>query len=75
MRLGLMNQPLDCFLADVIVLLDSRMGQSLDPGVCFTATSFLVRSTATGFSVLAGVERRYRVRACCVVASIMQVRF
>ena len=39
-----MNQFVDCFLADVIVLFDSRMGQSLDSEVYFTATSFLVPS-------------------------------
>ena len=62
MRLELKNQLLDCFLADVIVLLDSRMGQSLDPEVFFTATTFVVRSTVTILFMLA------RVRACCVLA-------
>ena len=52
MRLELVNQLLDCFLAGVILLLDGRMGQSLDPEVNFTATAFFVRSTAKGFSVL-----------------------
>ena len=49
--LQLMNQLLDCFLAGVILLLDSRMEQSLNPEVYFTATSFLVRSTVTTFVV------------------------
>ena len=31
MRLELMNQLLDCFLAGVIMLLDGRVGESLDP--------------------------------------------
>ena len=58
-------QLLDCFLTGVILLLDGRMVQSLDPEVKFTATTFLVHSTATSFSVLAGmVEGRSRVRAC-----------
>ena len=39
MRLELMNQLLSCFLAGVILLLNGRMGQSLDPEVYFTATS------------------------------------
>ena len=52
MRLELMNQLLDCFLAGVIMLLDGRMAQSLDPEVNFSATTFVVRSTATSFSVL-----------------------
>ena len=37
MVLELVNQFLDCLLADVIVLLDSRVEQSLDPEVNFTA--------------------------------------
>ena len=75
MRLELMNQLLDCFFADVIMLLDGRMEQSLDPEVYFTATTFVVRSTATSFSVLARmVERRLRVRACSVLAVIIQVQ-
>ena len=53
MRLELTNQVLDCFLAGVILLLDGRMGQSLDPQVNFTATS-----TATGFPVHAENGRR-----------------
>ena len=52
MRLELMNQLLDCFLAGVILLLDGRTGQSLDPEVNFTATTFVERSTATGFLCL-----------------------
>ena len=64
MRLKLMNQLLDCFLADVILLLDGRMGQSLDPEVYFTATTFVVRSTATIFGLLASI-----------LASMMQVGF
>ena len=55
MRLELMNQLLDCFLADVILVLDSRMGQSFDPEVYFTATTFVVRSTVTILLVLAGM--------------------
>ena len=75
-RLKLMNQLLDCLVAGVIMLLDGRMGQSLDPEVNFTVTTFVVRSTATGFSVLARmVEGRSRVRACSVLASTVQVRF
>ena len=64
MRLKLMNQLLDCFLADVILLLDGRMGQSLDPEVYFTARTFVVRSTATIFGLLANI-----------LASMMQVGF
>ena len=67
MRLELMNQLLDSFLANVIVLLDSRVVQSLDSEVYFTATTFVVRSTVTM------VEGRCRVRAG-VLACIMQVR-
>ena len=52
MRLELMNQLLDCFLADAILLLDSRMGQSLDPEDYFTATTFVVRSTTNIFLCL-----------------------
>ena len=75
MRLELMNQLLDCLLADVIVLSDSRMVQSLEPKVYFTATTFVVRSTVTTLVVLARmVEGRSRVRACSVLASTMQVR-
>ena len=75
MRLELVSQLLDCFLADVIVLLDSRMEQSLDPEVHFTATIFVVRSTVTILVVLARlVDGRSRVRACSVLAFIMQVR-
>ena len=51
MRLELMNQLLDCLLAGVILLLDGRTRHSWDPEVNFTATSVLVRSTATSFSV------------------------
>ena len=70
-RLELTNQLLDCFLADVILLLDSRMGQSSGPEVSFTGTTFVVRSIATGFSVLARmVEGRSRVRGCSVLASM-----
>ena len=76
MRLELMNQLLDCFLADVILLMDSRMGQSLDPEVYFIATIFVVRSTATSFLVLARtVEGCSRVKACGILVSIMQVWF
>ena len=76
MRLELMINFFICFLASLIMLLDGRMGQSLDPEVNFTATTFVVRSTATGYSVLARmVEGRSRVRACSFLASIMQVRF
>ena len=64
MRLELVNQLLDCFLAGVILLLDYRMGQSLGPEVYFAATSFLVRPVATGFCVLARmVEGFSRVTA------------
>ena len=71
MRLELMNQLLGCFLAGVVLLLNGRMGQSFDPEVNFTATSFLVLSTATGFSVLARmVEGRSRVRACSVLVRL-----
>ena len=74
-RFELMNQLLDCFLADVIVFLDSRMEQSLDPEVYFTATTFVVRSTVTILVVLSRmVEGRSRVRACSVLAFIMEVR-
>ena len=45
MILELMNQFLDCLFADVIVLLNGRMAQSLDPEANFTATTFVVRST------------------------------
>ena len=66
--LELVNQFLDCIFADVIVLLDSRMGQSLNPEVYFGATTFVVRSTVTILVVLARmVEGRSRVRASCVV--------
>ena len=76
MCLELMNQLLDCFLAGVILLLDGRMRRSLDPEVNFTATIFVVRSTVTILGVLARlVEGRSRVRACSVLASIMQVQF
>ena len=75
MRLELMNQLLDCFLSDVIVFLDSRMRQSLDPEVYFTSTTFVVHSTVTILLVHARmVGGRSRVRACGVLASIMQVR-
>ena len=75
MRLELVNQFLECLFADVIVFLDSPMEQSLNPEVYFTATSFLVCSTVTIFFVLARmVEGSSRVRACNVLASIMQVR-
>ena len=71
-----MNQLSECFLADVILLLDSRMGQSLDAEVSFTAATVVVHSTATGFCVLATmIEGRSRIRACSVLASIMKVRF
>ena len=64
--------PCDCDLAPER---STGAGHSLDPTVNFTATSFLVRSTATGFSVFDEmVEGRSRVRACSVLASIMQVR-
>ena len=73
MRLELMTQLLYCFLAGVIMLLDDGMGQSLDPEVNFTATTFVVRSTAPDFSALAGVVAgRSRVRACSVLASLTQ---
>ena len=78
MRLELMNQLWDCFLAVVIVLLDSRMEQSLGPEVYFTATTFVlrsVRSTVTILVVLARmVEGRSRVRACSVLVFTRQVR-
>ena len=75
MILELLNQFLDCFLADVIVFLDSRMEQSLDPEVFFAATTFVIRSTVTVLVVLAGmIEGRSRVGACGVLAFIIQVR-
>ena len=76
MRLELMNQLLDCFLAGLILLSDGQLGQSLDPEVNFTASTFVVRSTVTIFFVLARtVEGCSRVKACCVLAFIMHVRF
>ena len=48
MRLELMVQLLDCFLAGVIMLLDG-LAQPLDPEVNFSATTFVVRSTAHKF--------------------------
>ena len=76
MSFDLMNQLFDCFLADVILLLDSRMEQSLDPEVYFTATTFVSRSTATISLVLAlVVEGCPRVKACSILASILQVQF
>ena len=50
------------------MILDGRMKQSLDPEVCMTATTFVVRDTATDFSVLAGM-----VEGCSRV-KVMQVR-
>ena len=57
-------------IADVIVFLDSRMEQSLDLEVYFTATGFPVRSTV----LVRVIEGRSRVRACGVLAFTMQVR-
>ena len=70
----------DCFLADVIVLLDSRMRQSLDPEVYITATTFGVRSTVTILVVLASMVggcSRVRVLYCPGVhnASSASVQF
>ena len=71
MRLELVNQLLDCFLAGVIMLLDGRMRQSLHPEVNFTATTVVVRSTAL-------LDWSKDVLASELVVSwrpIMQVRF
>ena len=48
MHLELMKQLLDCFPADVIVILDSRMVQSLDPEVYITATGSTTLCGAVG---------------------------
>ena len=51
------------------------MRLSLDPEVYFTATSFPVLFTATSVPVLANmVGGCSRVKACGILASIMQVR-
>ena len=70
MRLELMNQLLDCLFADVIVLLESRMGQCLDPEIYFTATGFPARSAV----IVRMIEELSRVGACSVLAFIIQVR-
>ena len=69
MRLELMNQLLDCFFANVILLLDCSAVQSLNPEAYFTATSF--QEFCTG-RLVGGCSR---VHACGILASIMQVLF
>ena len=70
MILKLVNQFLDCLFADVVVFLDGRMGQSLDPEIYFAATGFPVRSTL----LVRTIEGRSRVGACSVLVFIIQVR-
>ena len=70
MNLKLVNQFLDCLFSDVIVFLDGRMGQSLDPEVYFATTGFPVRSTV----LVRTIEGRFRVGACSVLVFIIQVR-
>ena len=75
MRLELMNQLLECFLAGVIMLLDGRMGQYRWILKSISPRQLSLYVSATYFSELARmVEGRSRVGACSVLAFIMQVR-